>query len=237
MATLPRRLACCALVARVAILAILAILALLVPALALADEPAAVAPEAPPPVAKEEAPKPNARRGGFVLGLALGAGVSSIVGYPNDLQKEGYAGYYTATGARPSALGQLWIGAAFSDWLTFGIGATGNTLYATGSDKARSFAGLFHVEAFPLYPLGGHLRDLGVMLDAGFGTATVTDAMSDKLVDSSAASLVGGGVFYEAFRTWKIRQGPFLMGNYVWSDTAIRPGIFAGWRASLYAKP
>ncbi len=201
-----------------------ALAALLVPGVALAED------------APAEAPKP-VRRGGFVIGLAVGAGVASIVGYPNDLQKEGYAGFYTATGARPASFGQLWIGGAFTSWFTFGIGFTGGTLLATGSDKALSGAGLFHIEAFPLYALGGHLRDLGVMLDAGFGTASVTNAMGDKIVDSSAASLVGGGVFYEAFRTWKIRQGPFLMGNYVWSDTAIRPGIFAGWRASLYTKP
>jgi hypothetical protein len=212
MATLAQRLSGCALAA------------LLVPGVALAED------------APAEPPKPT-RRGGFVVGVAAGAGLASIVGYPNDLQKEGYAGYYTATGARPSSLLQLWIGGAFADWFTLGVGFTAGSLFATGSDTARSGAGLFHVEAFPLFSLGGHLRDLGVMLDAGFGTATVADAMSNKLVDSSAASLIGGGVFYEAFRTWKIRQGPFLMGNYVWSDTALRPGIFAGWRASLYVKP
>ena len=75
------------------------------------------------------------------------------------------------------------------------------------------------------------------MFDAGIGTATVTDAMSTRVVDGSAAALIGGGLFYEAVRTWKIAQGPFLMGNYVWSDTARRPAIFAGWRMSLYTKP
>ncbi len=211
---------------------------LLVPSLARAEEPSGEL--APPASTTGETPSPPpkpARRGGFVVGLAAGFGVASIVGYPNDLQKEGYAGWYTATGARPSALGQLWFGGAFADWFTFGIGLTGSPLFGTGSDKARSFGGLFHIEAFPLYPLGGKLRDLGVMVDAGIGTATVTDAMSNRVVDGSAAALIGGGLFYEAFRTWKVAQGPFLMGNYVWSDTALRPAIFAGWRVSLYTKP
>jgi hypothetical protein len=210
----------------------------MVPALAHAEEPPAE-PQQPVSTTKEtlSTPPQPTRRGGFVVGLAAGVGVASIVGYPNDSRKEGYASWYTATGARPSALGQLWIGNAFSDWFVFGLGFTYSPLFATGGDKARSFGGLFHIEAFPLYTFGGHLRDLGIMLDAGIGTATVTDAMSNRLVDGSAAALIGGGVFYEVVRTWKIGQGPFLMGNYVWSDTAIRPAIYAGWRMSLYTKP
>jgi len=211
---------------------------LLAPAIAHADEPHAEPQQLSTPTQEGASPPPQPpRRGGVVVGLAAGLGVASIVGYPNDLRKEGYASWYTATGVRPSALGELWIGNAFSDWFVFGLGFTGSPLFATGSDKARSFGGLFHIEAFPLYRLGGHLRDLGIMLDAGIGTATVTDAMSNKVVDGSAAALLGGGVFYEVVRTWKIGQGPFLMGNYVWSDTALRPAIYAGWRMSLYTKP
>jgi hypothetical protein len=234
MATLPHRLADrlrCA----PAGAAGCAIAALLAPTAALADDALQQA-AASKQGAPAEPPKPT-RRGGFVVGLTAGAGVASLVGYPNDEQKIGYASAYTVTGARPAALAQLWIGGAFSDWITFGIGFSGTAIFATGSNKARSTAGMFHIEAFPLFPLGGRLRDLGIMLDAGFGTATVTDPMGTKLVDSSAASLIGGGIFYEAIRTWKIAQGPFLMGNYMWSETALRPAIFAGWRASLYTKP
>jgi hypothetical protein len=210
------------------------------PAVALAEEPA---PEPPKPsgdaivsITPAAPPKPT-RRGGFVVGLTAGAGAASLVGYPNDEQKIGYASYYTVTGVRPAGLAQLWIGGAFSDWITFGVGFSGTPIFATGSNQARSSAGMFHIEAFPLFALGGRLRDLGIMLDAGFGTANVTDPTGTKLVDSSSTSLLGGGVFYEGIRTWKIAQGPFLMGNYMWSDTALRPGIFAGWRVSLYTKP
>jgi hypothetical protein len=180
---------------------------------------------------------PTTRRGGFTVGADVGAGVASIVGYPNDVQKIGYAGYYTVTNVRPSVLGELWFGGAFTDWFTFSLGVTGSSLFRTGDDKARSFGGIFHVEAFPLFLLGGPLRDLGVRLDAGLGMATVTDPSGFKLVDSTLASLIGGGIFYEGLRWGKTAHGPFLMGNYVWSDTALRPAIFVGWRSVLYTKP
>jgi hypothetical protein len=212
----------------------------LLPCAALADEakaPAAAQVDASAAPATPAAVPKATRRSGFVVGLAFGFGAASVVGYPNDVRKIGFAGSYTATGARPGALGQLWIGGALTDWFTFGLGFTGGSLFATGDNKVRTGGGLFHIEAFPLFSLGARLRDLGVMIDAGLGTATVTDAMSTKIVDSSSASLIGGGVFYEGIRLWKVAQGPFLMGNYMWSDTARRPAIFAGWRASLYTGP
>jgi hypothetical protein len=233
MATAPKRL--CALAAA----------ALLAPTAALADDtppggaavvqpPAPAAPAAPPTTPPDV---PATRRSGFTVGLMAGVGLASIVGYPNDVTEIGYAGYYTATGARPGTHAGLWIGGALTDWFTFGLGFQGGQLFATGQNKAKSQAGAFHIEVFPLFALGGHLRDLGVMLDAGFGTASVTDPTGNKLVDSSAASLIGAGVFYEGIRLWKIGMGPFLLGNYIFSDTALRPGIFAGWRAALYTGP
>jgi hypothetical protein len=221
----------------------LAAAVLLVAGPALADSPLAPVPSGPAaPDGAAPAPAtppdtPATRRSGFTVGLMAGFGVASIVGYPNDVTKIGYASYYTATGARPGGQAGLWIGGALTDWFTFGLGFTGGQLLATGGNKATSGAGLFHIETFPLFWLGGHLRDLGVMLDAGFGVASVTDPTGNKLVDSSAASLIGAGVFYEGIRHWKIAQGPFLMGNYIWSDTVLRPGIFAGWRAALYTGP
>jgi hypothetical protein len=222
------------------------IAALLAPGVALADEaspahpPMEVAlttPSAPAAAEDSKLPAKTTRRGGLVIGLAEGFGAMSVVGYPNDVQKIGYAPYYTATGARGGPLAQLWVGVAFSDWLTFGLGFTGSTFLDKGGHEARSDGGVFRVEAFPLFSLGGRLRDLGVMFEAGLGSASVTDAMNNKLVDGGAASIIGGGVFYEGFRVWKLAQGPFLMGDYLWSDTALRPGIFLGWRMSFYSKP
>jgi hypothetical protein len=193
------------------------------------------APEPPPadPNAWEKAPA--TRRSGFTFGAALGFGATSIVGFPNDVKKIGYAPYYTATGVVPAPQLQGWVGVALADWVSFSLGFTGQPLLGTGDNKAHSVAGLFHVEVFPLFYVHESLRDLGVMIDAGTGVATVTSPKDDKLVDSSAASLIGGGLFWEPVTFWRFRGGPFLMGNYMWSDTARRPAIFAGWKMSLYA--
>jgi hypothetical protein len=188
---------------------------------------------APDPKAWETAPA--TRRSGFVIGTALGFGAASIVGFPADVKKIGYAPYYTVTGARPAPVVELWLGGALADWVNFGLGFTMSPVLSTGDNKARSAAGMFHVELFPLFYVSEALRDLGVMIDAGTGVATVTSPKDEKLVDSSAASLIGGGVFWEPLKFWHFRGGPFLMGNYMWSDTARRPGIFAGWRMSFYS--
>lgn len=203
-------------------------------ALALDAEPG----PAPPPASKNAwETAPATRRSGFAAGIALGFGLSSIVGFPNDVKKIGYAPYYTASGARPAPGGQIWLGGALSDWVSFGFGLGTSTLLGTGDNKARSTAGMFHVEVFPFFSLGESLKDVGVMLDAGAGVATITSAKDQKLVDSSAASLIAGGVFWEPVRFWRFRGGPFLLGNYMWSDTARRPGIFLGWRMSFYSGP
>lgn len=182
-------------------------------------------------------PSPTTLRGGFTVGADLGVGVASIVGYPNDVQKIGYVSYYTVTHVRPSVVAELWLGGAFADWFTFAIGGTFSPVLDTGENKARMFGGIFRVEAFPFFPLGGHFRDLGLRFDVGLGEATVTDPSKIKLVDSTLASIIGGGIFYEGLHAGKTAHGPFLMGNYLWSDTALRPAIFIGWRSVFYAKP
>jgi hypothetical protein len=184
----------------------------------------------------EPPPKPT-RRNSFTFGLDVGLGVASIVGYPNDVNKIGFASYYTTTGARPAGVLEAWIGGAITDWITLSLGFKGSRLVASEGQQASSLGAMFHVEAYPLFALGGHLRDLGVRMDAGLGTASVKDAMGTKVVDGSSTSTIGGGVFYEGIRAWKIGQGPFLMGDYIWSDTARRPAIFLGWRAAFYAGP
>ena len=174
-------------------------------------------------------------RSGFVVGLALGAGVAAISGFPNDSRKIGLQSYYTETGATLSGMASLWFGGALSDWFTFGIGFTGGSMPLLSDQKASAGGLIFHIEAYPLFPLGGRWRDVGVMFDAGTGTAAVTPKDSEKkLVDSGSASLIGAGPFYEGFKTWKIKSGPFIEGSYIWSDSVRRPAVFFGWRASLF---
>jgi hypothetical protein len=207
------------------------------PAAAVDPAPAAQAPEVPAP--RNEEPKwqvePAARRSGFVVGAMLGFGLSSIVGYPNDVKKIGLARYYTATGAVPASSSMLFFGGALSDWFTFGVGFGGSRLFGTGDNTAMAAGFAFHVEAYPLYFKGGKLRDLGVMLDAGTGSASVAPTADDtkKLVDSGGSSMLGGGVFYDGLRFWRVGSGPYLAGAYQWSDSVRRPAIFFGYRIAL----
>jgi hypothetical protein len=191
---------------------------------------------APAQIVAAAANKPT-RRGGLMIGLDAGFGIASIVGYPNDEKEIGYVSFYTTTGARPAGLLEGWVGAAITDWFNFGLAFTSSLLFATGDDRASNVGGVFRVEAFPLFPLGGRLRDLGVRFDAGLGVGYVTDPMGTRLVDSSSASMIGGGVFWEGLRAWKTAHGPMLIGNYLWSDTVRRPAIFIGWRSVLYTSP
>jgi hypothetical protein len=67
--------------------------------------------------------------------------------------------------------------------------------------------------------------------------STVTDGTGNPIVASSAASFIGGGLFWEPLHLWRIHAGPFLLGDYMWSDTARRPALFLGFRGSLYTGP
>ena len=174
-------------------------------------------------------------RSGFVVGLSLGSGIAAFSGYPNDSRKIGLASHYTETGASVGGTFSLWIGGALSDWFTFGVGFTGGSMPLLSDQKAASGGLIFHIEAYPLFPMGKRWRDLGVMFDAGTGSATVTPMDSEKkLIDSGSASLISGGPFYEGFKLWKLKGGPFVQGSYMWSDSVRRPAVFFGWRTSLY---
>ena len=156
-------------------------------------------------------------------------------GYPNDTRKIGLASHYTETGASVGGMGSLWIGGALSDWFTFGLGFTGGSMPLLSDQKATAGGLIFHIEAYPLFTRGGRWRDVGMMFDAGTGSATVTPKDSDKkLIDGGSGSMIGGGPFYEGFKLWKLKGGPFVEGSYVWSDSVRRPALFFGWRTSLY---
>ncbi|MFO0762366.1 MAG: hypothetical protein U0359_38355 [Byssovorax sp.] len=201
------------------------------------------------------------RRSGFAVNLSFGNGIASIVGYPNDAKKIGYARYYYESGARPSGVNMLWLGGAITDWFVFGVGFTGSGLNFTGQTTAFASGTIFHGEVFPLFYRGGAWRDVGVMIDAGLGAAQITDDSAklshvevttstmdkiklpyftvpkEKLVDGGSASLIGAGVFYEAARIWRVRIAPFMYVNYIWSDTVRRPGFFLGVHSTFYWNP
>lgn len=198
--------------------------------------PEAPPPPSPPVPAWENAPPE--RRFGFMVGLTFGGGMGQASGFPNDPKKIQKQSYYTETGLGYAGAGTLWIGGALTDWLTFGVGMAASEIVGS-STIVRSYAFDFRVEAFPLYSLGGHFRDLGVILDSGAGTANGTPKgdPSTKVIDGGGVSRVGFGAFYEALRLKKIAIGPYLEGDYAWSDSARRGGVFLGLRTVLYSKP
>jgi hypothetical protein len=178
------------------------------------------------------------RRSGFAAGLWLGAGIASVAGYPNESSKIGRKEFYTDTGLAPTAFGAGWVGYAITDWLTLGIGFGGGD-GLVGDKNALTWGGSFHIEAFPFFSLGKQGREFALMLDFGVGMASVTPNHNDKvrLIESSTASLIGVGVFYEGIRFGHFSTGPFISGNYFFSNSAQRPGLFAGWRIAFYGGP
>jgi len=95
----------------------------------------------------------------------------------------------------------------------------------------------FPAERFPLFSLGGALRDMGVGLEAGTGGATTVDDDEEVLIDGGGAAYVSATVFWEGLELWRIRSGPFVGVHYMWSDTVRRPMGLVGFRTTLYTGP
>ncbi|WP_437621727.1 hypothetical protein [Sorangium sp. So ce1151] len=184
------------------------------------------------------APRRPTRRSGFTAGIAGGLALGSAAGYPNDVQKIGFQRHYTETGVGIGGGGYVWLGGVLADWLTFGLASGGHSLIA--ADHAALAGGvMFHTEVFPLFSLGERWREVGVILDAGTGVAyTTADADSDTdVIDGALPARIGGGVFYEGIRLWKVSMGPWLYADYTWSTSVRQPGFYLGWRTAIYTGP
>lgn len=199
---------------------------------------------APPPAGDPAAADPlfarriSVRRSGLAVGIAGGFSLGSAAGYPNDVQKIGYQRHYTETGVGVGGGGYLWIGGALTDWFTFGGAVGGHGLIAANhSTLAGGF--MFHTEIFPLFSLGGLWREVGVIFDAGTGVAyTAADAGGDTdVIDGALPARIGGGVFYEGIRLWKVSMGPWLYADYTWSASVRQPAFYLGWRSAIYTGP
>ncbi|WP_438033590.1 hypothetical protein [Sorangium sp. So ce204] len=183
------------------------------------------------------APRPAVRRGGLAAGIAGGLALGSAAGFQNDVQKIGFERHYTETGVGIGGGGYVWIGGALADWLTFGAAFGGHGLSAADH---TSLAGGFmlHTEVFPLFSLADRWRDVGVTFDAGTGVAyTTADTGGAEVIDGALPARIGGGVFYEGIRLWKVAMGPWLYADYTWSTSVRQPGFYLGWRTALYTGP
>jgi hypothetical protein len=202
----------------------------------------AAAPEAEPPTAAGALPawetERATRRSGFTAGASFGLGFGDASGYPNELAQIGEPAWRSKTGGLGSGL-TLWLGGAFTDWFTFGLGVE-----STGvkGDKALAGGGafIFRVQTFPLFARGGVWRDVGVFADFGTGGGTI-QVQEDRreLANGGAMSNATVGAFWESFRWFggRLVGGPEVWWQYAWSDSLERRTGIVGFRTQFYGGP
>lgn len=194
------------------------------------------------PVIAEEEPSwleaPSERRCGFAIGISAGANMGTVSGFPNDAVKIGRDEFEVDTGFSGGGSGILWVGLAPTDWIVFGGGFNYGRLASADHDTGFG-AVAFHVDAFPLFGLGGPWREVGLTFEGGVGATTTTLRADDvdKAIDSGIASRLSAGLFYEGIRAWKVSMGPFVSYDGMWSPSAFQPTVWIGWRTALYAGP
>jgi hypothetical protein len=175
------------------------------------------------------------RRSDFVLGFSTGLALGVAQGYPNEIAKIDQAGHEAKTGVALGPGGALWIGGALRDWFTVGVG--GLYLGVNGS-SGRSSGGAFmmRVEAYPLYPVGGSLRDLAVFATFGAGSFVVKGD-GDRRGEGGFTSVAGIGIGYELFRLGPLALGPSAEYLFMHSQSATAHTGIVGLRTVLYAGP
>lgn len=174
------------------------------------------------------------RRSGFAAGFNLGFGLGSASGYPNEISKIDDPDYESSTGAAFGSTWSLWAGGALRDWFTFGLGLM--AFGAASKDiEAGGSAFILHIETFPLWSLGGRLRDVSVYTNLGAGSMALTGG--PEKADGGLMSVLGGGVGYELWRPGSFAIGPVLEGSYLYSQSGEAFGVFAGIRSSFYGGP
>ncbi|MFZ5891610.1 MAG: hypothetical protein ACOY0T_11205 [Myxococcota bacterium] len=174
------------------------------------------------------------RRSGFTASAGLGMGLGSATGYPNSLSKQDNPLYESSIGAGFGSTWSLWIGGALRDWFIFGLGTQGFGA-SSGDLKASGGAFILHVEAFPLWSLGGRFRDLSAFTEFGAGGLTIEGGR--EKADGGLVSVLGLGVNYELFRWGHFALGPTLASNYMYSDSITAYGVFGGLRTTFYGGP
>jgi hypothetical protein len=175
------------------------------------------------------------RRSDFVLGFSTGLALGVASGYPNEIAKLDRAEHEAKTGLSLGPGGALWIGGALRDWFTIGVG--GLYLGVNGSSgKNSGGAFILRVEAFPLYPLGGALRDLAVIATFGAG-GFVVKGEDGKRGEGGFTSVAGIGVGHELFRLGPLALGPNAEYLLMRSQSATAHTGIVGLRALIYAGP
>jgi hypothetical protein len=184
-----------------------------------------------PNVVNSSKPK---RRSDFALGASTGFGIGRASGYPNEVDKIDAPGYKSSTKLGLGSGGLFWLGVAFNDYLTFGIGLGSLSLSGHDRDAKAGIFG-FHVDAYPLFDVDKNLQDLGVFGNVGTGPLTIKGA--PEQAEGGLMSYLEGGVVYERLRLWRFGIGPSVSVIHMWSDSATLTGALIGARVAFYGGP
>jgi hypothetical protein len=176
----------------------------------------------------------STRRSDFTIGTSGGLGVGRASGYPNEIQKIGDDAYRSTTQLSLGSGGLTWLGVAFNDYLTFGIGLGGFSLSGNGREASAGVFG-FHIDAYPLFAVDKNLQDLGFFTNLGTGPLTIKGG--PEQAEGGLLSYVEGGVAYERWRLWRFGFGPSVSVLHMWSDSAQLTGALIGGRIAFYSGP
>jgi len=198
--------------------------------------PVAPAPSSDDPEKSAMAPVKYTRRGGFTAGIYGAMSFGTVSGYPNDLNKIDNPLYRSATSGAGGG-GMLYLGGTLTDWFTFGFGFAQSS-YGSSRIMTSGGAFLFHIEAFPLFTMGGGYRDLGLFADFGTGTAKIVRREDQVLFsESGSLSIAGFGAFWEPWRAGHFVAGPFTEFQYQESNSMVRTFGEVGLRGAFYGGP
>lgn len=174
------------------------------------------------------------RRSGFTIGASGGFGFGRAQGYPNEINKLNRGEYSSNTKLGLGTGGAVWLGVAFNDYLSFGLGM--GALGLTGNDREASAAAfLFHVDAYPLFKVDKALRDLAVFGHVGTGPLDITGG--EDPADGGLMAYVEGGLAYEGLRLWQFGLGPSVSVMHMWSESATLTAGVVGGRLAFYSGP
>jgi len=175
------------------------------------------------------------RRSDVVIGFSPGLVLTSASGYPNKIDKLNVPEYEATSGLAYGPGFEVWLGGALTDWFSFGLGAM--SFHGTGSgSKTTAGAGLFRVELFPLYTLGGGFRDLALFANFGAGGLGLS-GKEHRHGESGLASVGGGGVAYELLRAWHFAFAPSAEYMLISSQSLTANQVLIGVRGVFYGGP
>jgi hypothetical protein len=180
---------------------------------------------------------PATRRSGFVFGLSGGLLAGTSRGYPNRLDAIDHEDYYADVTSVGSG-GTLFLGGALADTFTFGFGLSGGS-WKNGNLQSTGGVFVFHIEAFPLFAMGGRWRDVGLFADFGTGGRQIVYENGTNRAGGGGMSYAGGGVFWETWRFFgdHCTTGPFAAFSYMGNNTLSSDMVALGFRTVFYGGP